>query len=232
MKRSALAAFATLLLTLVPLASAGAQWDVIVQASPHAVTRTIEVPFPQLDFRTEVDPQVAATIDGAIQAKMLVMLQDLISLGNVFGTSEVTVDAGDVLSVTMTYSGYHPPMAHPMHLRASVTADLRTGQIYRLKDLFIDDSYIEVISKEVAQQIVAQDISVFEEFKQIRADQDFFLKPDALVIYYQVYDLAPYVFGFPQFEIPLDLLVDIAVEGGPIKRLAELEPELEPIEAI
>lgn len=218
MKRAGVAAAIIAVLLSMSLATVSAQWDVI-EASPHVVTRTIEVPFPQIDFRSDLDPHVAEAIDAAIAERVVGMIQELLPLGNIFGRSEVTLDAHDVLSITMSYSGYHPPMAHPAHVMTSLTADLRTGNIYRLRDLFDDDGYIDIISKEVARQIEAKEIGLFDEFMRISPNQQFYLTPKALVVYYQVYEIAPYVFGFPQFEIPYEMLAAIAKKGGPIDRL-------------
>lgn len=219
MKRTAVVLWFALSVLYAPLVLANAAWDESEQASPHVVTRAIEVPFPQIDFRTGIDPQVAAAIDAAIAERVVMMIQELLPYGNIFGQTEVTLDAHDVLSITMQYSGYHPPMAHPAHLMTSLTVDLRTGQIYRLPDLFEGDDYVEVISAEVARQIAVKDIVLFEEFVRIAPEQSFYLTPTALVVYYQVYEIAPYVFGFPQFEIPYDMLADIAKKDGPIDRL-------------
>src|SRR5690625_962971 len=117
-----------MLLAIAPITTTSAQRYGIVQASPHAVSRSIEVSFPQIDFRRELAPHVAGAIDAAIAERVLMLLQDFMPLGNIFGTSEITLDAGEVLSLTMNYSGYHPPMAHPSHIMASLTADLRTGR--------------------------------------------------------------------------------------------------------
>lgn len=219
MRKPALLAVVLLLLNSISL-GAGAAWDEATPASPHVVTRKIEVTFPQLDFRADIRADVVAAIDQAIAQKVFVLLDDLLSLGNIMGTFDVTTDVADVLSLTIKYSGYHPPMAHPMHYMASITADLHTGKIYDLEDLFTDDTYVQVISREIERQVVERDMVLFEEFVAIAPDQAFFLKPDALVIYYQVYEIAPYVAGFPEFEIPLDLLADIARDDGPIGLLA------------
>lgn len=223
-KRTAAAAWITLLVLCVPLVAASPPWEEEDQASPHAVMRNIVVPFPQLDHRAGIDPEVAAVIDAAIAERVGAMLQELLPFGSIIGQAEVTLDAQDVLSITMQYSGYHPPMAHPVHLMTSLTVDLRTGQIYRLPDLFAGDAYIDTISAEVARQIAEKEIGVFEEVVRIAPDQPFYLTPEALVIYYQVYEIAPYVFGFPRFEIPYEMLADIAKEGGPIDRMAGFAP--------
>ena len=46
------------------------------------------------------------------------------------------------------------------------------------------------------------------------------MTPDGLVVFFQLYELAPYAWGFPQFKVPYEELLPIAKEGGPIARLA------------
>ena len=42
----------------------------------------------------------------------------------------------------------------------------------------------------------------------------------ALVIYFQLYDITPYVFGFPMFPISVYEIQDIIDENGPLGRMA------------
>ena len=131
------------------------------------------------------------------------------------------VDEDDLLSVTMQYSAYHEPMAHPMHWRRSVTANLRTGEIYTLADLFESDDYVEVFSRFVAQQIEEDDAPTLVDFETIAPDQDFYLTKDAVVLYFQLYELYPYAWGFPEFAIPYSEIRSIIKEGGPISELID-----------
>lgn len=184
----------------------------------------IRVTFPQLD---EVASPFAgaAKVNEAIHARALPLVTELAAIGSVWGEYEVHLERGSLISVTMQYSGYGRWMAHPMHLRTSVTADAETGEIYSLKDLFADDSYIQVLSEAVAAGLRERNAEPLFPFEGIVPDHgDFYLTPTSLVVYFQLYDLLPYVYGFPEFEVPLAAVASIAAPGGPIARLLEEEP--------
>ena len=121
--------------------------------------------------------------------------------------------------MTLLYSGYHESMAHPMHFKKSITGDLRTGKIYTLADLFTGGDYVEELSRFVAQKIEEDDVPTLIEFERISPDQDFYLTEDALVLYYQLYDLYPYAWGFPEFRIPYEEIRSLLKDGGPVSLL-------------
>lgn len=110
--------------------------------------------------------------------------------------------------------------AHPMTKVYSLTMDTATGENYQLHQLFVPGSaYIDIINAEIARQIKARDIPLLDEFKGIAPDQDYYVSDKALVIYFQLYELSPYVAGFPYFPIPLYLLTDVIPENGLLSRL-------------
>lgn len=208
-----------------------------VDAGLHAVSVDIDVTLPQLAVFDPLAPAAGdpdsgwsgefdsaraaavATVNGEIRRRALAMIAELSGIGNVWGGHEVHVHRGDLISVTMHYSGYMPPMAHPAHLRAAVTANPATGEIYTLRDLFADERYISVLSEAVRRGIEDQGIPLLVEFTGIDPDHEFYLTHDSLVLYYQTYELAPYAWGFPEFAIPLYELEPIAKSDGPIMRL-------------
>lgn len=179
----------------------------------------IHITFPQLDEAASPFPRTAE-VNEAIRRRALPLVAELAAIGSVWGEYEVHLERESLVSVTMQYSGYKPYMAHPMHLRASVTADAETGKIYSLQDLFVDDGYIQVLSAAVAAGLKERDAEPFEPFDGIAPDhRDFYLTPTSLVVYFQVYELLPYVFGFPEFKVPLAAVAPMADPDGPIGRL-------------
>ena len=98
-----------------------------------------------------------------------------------------------------------------------ITFDVNTGKIYRLKDLFKKNAdYVSRLSAIVKRQIKEKDIPVIVDFEQISPDQDFYIENGTLVLYFQLYELAPYAYGFPTFPIPTREISDILKKGGPI----------------
>lgn len=100
--------------------------------------------------------------------------------------------------------------AHGMTVLKSVTFDVATGRIYRLQDLFKENAdYVKRLSEIIKRQIRERDIPVIVDFTSIKPDQDFYIENGTLVIYFQLYELAPYAYGFPTFRIPNDEIEDI-----------------------
>lgn len=90
-----------------------------------------------------------------------------------------------------------------MTVQSSHTFNLKTGQVYTLKDLFDGDDYVAIINREIKKQIREKRLAeaLFEPFQSIKANQDFYLTNNALVVYFQLYEYFPYAFGIPEFKI-------------------------------
>jgi len=96
--------------------------------------------------------------------------------------------------------------AHGMPTRVHAHVDLETGQFYSLQDLFLPDSgYVQVLSEIVGRQLKQNPAFSYvfpDAYTGIRPDQPFYVKADALYLYFAPYDIAPYAAGFPTFRIP------------------------------
>jgi hypothetical protein len=99
--------------------------------------------------------------------------------------------------------------AHGMTTRTSYTIDKDKESLLTLKDLFVKGyDYKDIINREIRAEINKNPQNYFDSgsvFKGISENQNFYIEDDNLVIYYQLYDIAPYVFGIPEFKIPLKL---------------------------
>lgn len=206
---------------------AGAVFD---SFQPEIAPLEIDVALPQIDVYAigrrhgfRIDLEGAEAVNKVLRERALGLIGELLWFGNLSGGYRVHVETPGLISVTMEYSGFQMPMAHPMHLRASVTANPATGQVYELADLFVDEQYVEVLSDPVARCIAEQGLVPLVPFAGISPEQEFYLTEESLVLYYQLYELAPYAWGFPEFEIPLASLREIARPDGPIGLLLGLE---------
>lgn len=72
------------------------------------------------------------------------------------------------------------------------------------------------LSDIVLKQIKEREIDLLGEFKPVKPNQDYYIADKSLVIYYQLYEITPYVFGFPQFPISVYEIQDIINEDGPL----------------
>ncbi|MNP60188.1 Anti-sigma-V factor RsiV [compost metagenome] len=81
-----------------------------------------------------------------------------------------------------------------------------------LKDLFKEGyNYKDIINKEIGNQIQKNKENYFTDkngFKGISDNQAFTFNDKEITIYFQQYEIAPYVTGIPTFNIPKSLLKD------------------------
>lgn len=111
--------------------------------------------------------------------------------------------------------------AHGMTLQKSLTFNIQSGHTYTLAQQFKPEAdYVKVLSDLVAQQIAERDIQTLEPFKSIRPDQDYYIADRSLVIYFQLYELTAYAYGFGYFPISVYDLQDIIAENSPLGLMA------------
>ncbi|MGB9841029.1 DUF3298 domain-containing protein [Thermovenabulum sp.] len=107
--------------------------------------------------------------------------------------------------------------AHGITILKSLTFDVKNGKVYQLKDLFKENvDYITPLSNIIKRQIKERNIPVIVDFKSIKPDQDFYIENRTLVIYFQLYELAPYAYGFVTFPIPTREIKNIINKKGPL----------------
>lgn len=142
-------------------------------------------------------------------------------LVEMLGTYELKNNQRNVLSLTLSNYSYYHNTAHGMTNIRSLTFDLEKGRLCELSGLFKPSSnYVGRISKIIQAQIKQRNIPLINDFTVIRPNQYFYIADKALVIYFQLYELTPYVFGFLMFPISVYDIQDIIEEEGPLGRMA------------
>ena len=137
------------------------------------------------------------------------------------GLYEIKNNQRQVLSLSLSNYTYHYHAAHGMTYIKSLTFDLQKGKISELKDLFRPGSdYVQRLSGLIDNQIKQRNIPLLNGFTAIRPNQDFYIADKVLVIYFQLYEITPYVFGFPMFPISVFDIEDIIDENGSLGRMA------------
>ncbi len=108
-----------------------------------------------------------------------------------------------MLSLTMTFYVYRGG-AHGMTYMRGLTFDLATGHEYRLPDLVpYAAGGREKIDAAIAAQIKERKIPLLGEYKGVKDDPDFYLDAGGRpVVFFQLYELAPYVYGILEFPLP------------------------------
>jgi len=133
------------------------------------------------------------------------------------GWYEIKTNEKGVLSLSIGNYTIAYPAAHGLTIIKSLTFDISTGKEYRLEELFKPGSdYVGTLSKIIERQIKEREIPILGEFKGIRPNQDYYIADKALVIYFQLYEITPYAFGFPMFPISVYEIQDIIREGSPL----------------
>lgn len=137
------------------------------------------------------------------------------------GWYELKTNERGILSLVIGNYTFPYPAAHGLTILKSLTFDIQTGKLYTLGELFKPGSnYVKVLSDIIQKQIQARDIPLLGPFTEIAPNQDYYIADKSLVIYFQLYDFTPYVFGFPFFPISVYEIQDIIREDGPLNKMA------------
>ncbi|WP_092923406.1 DUF3298 and DUF4163 domain-containing protein [Romboutsia hominis] len=119
---------------------------------------------------------------------------------------EVKKNSDDILSIKVTYHQYSGG-AHEDYEDISYNIDMRSGKILKLSDLFKPNSdYIKVINNEIRRQIeeLVKNNKEYEgiyQFESIEKDNKFYIEDNNIVIYFDLYKIAPFAAGIPEFKI-------------------------------
>lgn len=116
-----------------------------------------------------------------------------------------TFNKNGILSLVTT-SYQYTGGAHGMTVQESYTYDLIKGEKMSLAAIFQPGvDYQKVINEEVEKQMVS-DPDKFPagvtDFQGIAENQPYYLEEGSLVVYFGLYEIAPYVSGIPEFTIP------------------------------
>jgi hypothetical protein len=117
----------------------------------------------------------------------------------------VPFNQDSLLSINFTYYAYQGG-AHGFSYMETLNLDINTGQTLHLKDFFEPgDDYQRIVLEEIHRQIEANPENYFEEAREtltaIPTDQQFYMGDGCIVVYFDLYYLAPYAYGLPEFII-------------------------------
>ncbi|MCR8842771.1 DUF3298 and DUF4163 domain-containing protein [Paenibacillus sp. SC116] len=182
----------------------------------------LNVIFPQVDDKKH--GHAAAQINRVIYRKVLELIRltgyEENETTEVQGSYEIKLNERELLSLTLTVYGYKKGAAHGMTYQRGLTFEVKSGHLYTLAELFRPDApYVAFLSKDVARQIQEREIPTLEPFTAIAPDQPFYLTDKSLVLFYDLYQLAAYVYGFVYFPISIYSLQPITGEQSPLNRL-------------
>lgn len=116
---------------------------------------------------------------------------------------------GNILSLKLNTYNYQGG-AHGMSFMDAITLNIATGEIYTFENLFKENSnWNEIITHIIFNEIEKDsDMYFFEDYKETILDKEgqyqYYIDGDKLVIYFDLYDIAPYASGMPTFTIDAD----------------------------
>lgn len=117
---------------------------------------------------------------------------------------DVNTDKNGIISIT--YLCYYNTMgAHPMTGKKSMTFDVATGKELALSDVVeLDDKMIAEAFEEFVKENLGEDEYAETIRNNIISNKDylaFYVTDDSVVLYYHLYQVAPYALGYPTGEI-------------------------------
>ncbi|MCY6369983.1 PdaC/SigV domain-containing protein [Clostridium ganghwense] len=136
----------------------------------------------------------------------------------------------NLLSISVIYYQYTGG-AHGNTVQKTFNIDIDTGNEATLKDFFYEgENYKEIISKEIKKQIEVNMKSnknmyfkgSLDVVNTISNNQSFYIEDGNIVVYYGLYEIAPYAAGIQPFKIPFSsfkkgMKKEINVKYAPIK---------------
>ncbi|KAA0965058.1 DUF3298 and DUF4163 domain-containing protein [Sporosarcina sp. ANT_H38] len=194
--------------------------SIVTKRLPHAsedvkVYYPVVTQLPNLNVQSTINYAIITTLNKILVERSFYD-KDLVELLAYF---ELKNNQRGILSLNLIVYSFTGG-AHGMTTIKSLTFDTKTGKQYELKDLFKKGSdYEKKLSDIINQRIKDWNIQLLEPFTEIRSDQDFYIADTSLVIYFQLYEITAYVWGFPYFPIPIKDLADIINPDGPLDRM-------------
>lgn len=132
-----------------------------------------------------------------------------------FETSfKTTYLSNDFLSVVMDYYEFTGG-AHGNYFSVGFNFRLSDGKAFQLNDI-IKETQLENLSLFCEQEILKQfnanslsDAGLFEDEINIFPEQDFYIKPNYLVIQFDPYEIGPYAMGSIEIELRFDKIKNL-----------------------
>jgi hypothetical protein len=133
---------------------------------------------------------------------------------------------GTIVSVRLSSEGMQAGRAHPYHSNRAVNFDLATGKMLSLNDLFKKNSkFLQLIAeysnKSLNQKLKKDNWMVAQGTKaDVKNFKNWNLQADSLLITFDEYQVAPYVYGKQEVEVPYSELKKVLANQAPISDCA------------
>ncbi|NLO90327.1 MAG: DUF4163 domain-containing protein [Clostridia bacterium] len=132
--------------------------------------------------------------------------------GSVYIEYEARINDNKTMSISVTYYQYTGG-AHGNSYKKTVNLDLVNEKELLLNEFFADsDAFKKVLTDELLKQMTNDKDDLFAEaLEDFKASDDlkFYLTDEAIVFYFNPYEIAPYAKGIVEYKVPYDALKDI-----------------------
>jgi hypothetical protein len=132
----------------------------------------------------------------------------------------VTFNSKDFLSLVLDYYEFTGG-AHGNYYSIGYNIRTSDGEVLTLNDILKPNSFqalSEFCVEEILNMFEANSLNeagLFEDELNISEDQDFFITPDALVIQFDPYEIAPYAMGSIEVKLKLEKIKNILKDNLP-----------------
>lgn len=117
---------------------------------------------------------------------------------------QVTYNKNNLISIPIKLYEFSGG-AHGMSYLKSFNYDLDSKKEIKLKDMFkVDVDYKTIVNDYIKIEIEKNKDIYFageDGFESISDNQDFYIDKDGIVVYFGIYEIAPYYVGIPKFKI-------------------------------
>ncbi|MDO3413103.1 DUF4163 domain-containing protein [Saccharibacillus sp. CPCC 101409] len=194
-------------LALKPTASKGVKITAKTIKSKEGTT-DISIRYPQVSGSeagiAAINKKLKSHADNALaEFKQQIKKQDpSIGNGNYEAQSDYTVayNKDGVLSLVLQDYVYYGG-AHGGTFQTGYTFSLNSGKEIELDTLLkANPNYRGEIDKQIAKEFAKEETGVFDTFKTIGSDPDFYVKNGGIVIFFQQYEYTAYAAGIPAFD--------------------------------
>ena len=201
----------------------------IVNEENEFFKQNIKYPYLKIkeDYKNEKNKNLIGNINKEIEAYINHFIQDIKSQSDEYSKEyneelskskedyikyqyeaysdyKVTYNKNNILSIPITTYNFTGG-AHGMTYLKSFNYDLSTGDKLSLKDMFKGSvDYKKIVNDYITLEINKNKEIYFTDkdgFNGISDNQEFYIDNNGIVVYFQLYDIAPYYVGIPRFNL-------------------------------
>ncbi|EZH66483.1 hypothetical protein DH09_11160 [Bacillaceae bacterium JMAK1] len=183
-------------------------------SSHHIVQPRVDVYYPTI--REHTNKKAETRINQTIKQTVWRMMKDQ-GYGQketeLTGTYDIKTNQPHILSLTLSIYQFSGG-AHGTTLEKGLTFNTETGQLLSFKDLFLTtNNHRSIINERIKSQLNERNLTsdLLVPFSGVNDDTNFYIADQTLVIFFNQYELLPYVYGITYFPIPLYLFPDISL---------------------